>query len=184
MKATELLMQEHAAIKQSLMILNKMCDKLQSGELVDRSHLEQIVDFIRNFADKCHHGKEEDILFDEMCKIGFSKEVGPISVMLSEHGMGREFVKGFSDAVELYKEGDKNAVSAIVGNARKYSALLDQHIDKENNILYPMADARLSQEQQMNMLEDFDKFEQLKMGPGKHAEFHKILNDLSASYLS
>jgi hemerythrin-like domain-containing protein len=184
MKATELLIQEHELIKQCLKIINIVCDKLQSGERVDSTHLEQIVAFIRNFADKSHHGKEEDILFDEMCKIGFSKEAGPISVMLSEHGMGRELVKEVSDAVERYKEGDKNAASAIVGNARKYSALLDQHIDKENNILYPMADARLSQDQQKNMLEEFDKFEQGKMDPGKHDELYKILKDLSAIYLS
>ena len=63
MKATELLMKEHEAIKDSLVVLNKICDKLQSGEQVDSSHLDQIVEFIRNFADKCHHGKEEDILF-------------------------------------------------------------------------------------------------------------------------
>ena len=139
MKATELLMKEHEAIKQSLKILNKICDKLQSGEQVDSSHLEQIVAFIRNFADKCHHGKEEDILFNTMGEVGFAKEAGPISVMLSEHDMGRELVKGFSDAVELYKEGDKNAVSAIVGNARKYSALLDQHIEKTiSYIQWPM----------------------------------------------
>jgi hemerythrin-like domain-containing protein len=184
MKPTELLMKEHEAIKQMLQIVNKICYKLQSGDLVDTSHLVQIVDFIKNFADKCHHGKEEDILFETMGEVGFAKEVGPISVMLSEHIMGRELVKGLSDAVDLYKKGDKNAVSTIIGNARKYSALLDQHIDKENNILYPMADARLSQEQQNNMLKEFEKFEQEKMDPGKHEEFHKTLNDLSAIYLS
>ncbi len=184
MKATELLVKEHDLIKQSLQIINIVCDKLQSGAQVDSVHLEQIVDFIRTFADKYHHGKEEDILFEEMCKTGFSKQTGPISVMLSEHVMGRELVKMVGDAVEQYKAGDKNAVAAIVENARKYAALLDQHIDKENNILYPMADARLSEGQQKDMLAAFEKFEQEKTDPMKHTEFHKLLNEFSAIYLS
>jgi len=183
MKPTEFLMEEHEAIKQMLKILNKICDKLQSEEQVDGSHLEQIVDFIRNFADKCHHSKEEDILFVAMGEAGFLKEAGPISVMLTEHDMGRDLVKGFSDAVERYKEGDSNAATAIVGNARKYVALLDEHIDKENNILYPMADAHLTQEQQKNMLQEFEKLEQQKIGPGKHEEYHILLNDLKVRYL-
>jgi hemerythrin-like domain-containing protein len=184
MKATELLIQEHELIKQCLRIINIVCDKLESGEQVDSLHLEKIVTFIRNFADKYHHSKEEDILFDEMCKIGFSKESGPISVMLSEHDMGRKLVKEINNALELYQDGDKNATAVIVEMAQKYSTLLDQHIDKENKVLYPMADARLSQEQQKSMLEEFEKFEQQNLRPDKPEEFHKILNDLSAIYLS
>ena len=184
MKPTDILMKEHDAIKKMLKILERMCDKLEAGEQVDNSHLEQVVDFIKNFADKCHHGKEEDILFETMEEAGFTKEAGPIGVMLSEHDLGRDLVKGFSSAVDRYIGGEGNAVSVIVGNARKYSSLLNQHIDKENNILYPMADNRLSSEQQNNMLEEFEKFEQQKMGPGKHEKFHNTLNDLSAIYLS
>jgi hemerythrin-like domain-containing protein len=184
MKATEILVQEHELIKQCLKIINIVCDKLESGEQVDSLHLKKIVAFIRNFADKYHHGKEEDILFAEMCKIGFSKESGPISVMLSEHSMGRRLVKDISEAAERYQKGDKNAISVIVENARKYSALLDQHINKENNVLYPMANARLSQEQQKIMLEEFDNFEQEKADSGKYEDFHKLLNELSVFYLS
>ena len=183
MKSTELLVQEHESIKQSLLILNKMCDKLQSGAQVDSSHLEQIVYFIKNFADKCHHGKEENILFDTMVKAGFPRDTGPIGVMFSEHDMGRDLVKGLSEAVERYKAGENNAVSSIVSNARKYSNLLNQHIDKENNILYPMADARLTTEQQTHILKEFEKFEAQEIGPGEHEKLHKIVNDLSKVYL-
>lgn len=183
MKPTEVLMQEHELIKQMLTVINKICDKLQAGEKVDGSHLEQIVDFIRNFADKCHHGKEEDILFDSMVEAGFSKEAGPIGVMLSEHDLGRDFVSGLSEAIEGYNKGDMNAISAIVANAQRYSTLLDQHIDKENNVLFPMADARLTQEQQNKMVKDFDKFEEQEMGTEIHEKYHRILNDLKTLYL-
>jgi len=182
MKPTELLVQEHEAIKQMLKILNKICDKLQSGEKVDGAHLEQILDFIKNFTDKCHHGKEEDILFVAMEEAGFSREAGPIGVMLAEHELGRNLVKGISDAVGRYQEGDTSAAKSIVENAQKYSALLAQHIDKENTILYPMADARLTQKQQNGLLQDFEKLEKQKMGPGKHEEYHRRLNDLKAFY--
>jgi hemerythrin-like domain-containing protein len=114
MKATEILIKEHESIKKSLLVINKICDKLQSGKQVDILHLERIIEFIRSFADKCHHGKEEDILFETMVEIGFKKDSGPISVMLSEHDLGRELVKGFSEAVKFYKEGDMKAVSSII----------------------------------------------------------------------
>jgi len=183
MRPTDVLVQEHEAILKMLKILNIICDKMASGEQVNSEHLEQIVDFIKNFADKCHHGKEEDILFESMVKVGFLKEAGPISVMLSEHNTGRDLVKGLSEAVELYKQGDSSTVPAIIGNARKYSGLLTQHIDKENNILYPMAENHLTREQLDRMSEEFEKFELEQMGEGKHEEFHTIIKNLSAVYL-
>jgi hemerythrin-like domain-containing protein len=176
-------MKEHEAIKQMLKIMEGICDKLESGDSVDRSHLEQVVDFIKNFADKCHHGKEEDILFETMGEVGFAKEAGPISVMLSEHDMGRNLVKRLAEAVEQYNTGKENAVSSIVDYARRYSSLLDQHIGKENNILYPMANGHFTQEHQDKMSEEFEEFEKQKMGPGKHEQYHTILNDLSVIYL-
>ena len=72
-----------------LKILDKVCARLESKEKVDPEHLEPIVEFFRVFADKCHHGKEEDLLFPEMEKAGVPKEMGPIGVMLAEHQQGR-----------------------------------------------------------------------------------------------
>jgi hemerythrin-like domain-containing protein len=183
MKPTEQLKEEHQAIKVMLRIAEKVCQKLESGEEVNPEHLEQIVEFIKVFADKCHHGKEEDLLFAAMEEAGIPRKGGPIGVMLTEHDMGRGYVRGMSEAVAKYKAGDRKASSAIVVNARNYIALLTQHIDKEDNILYPMADMHLSGERQKELLEEFERVEREKIGVGRHEEFHRLLDRLKEVYL-
>jgi len=183
MKATEVLTEEHNGIKVMLGILGGMADRLEAGQDVDAAHLEQAVDFLRTFADKCHHGKEEDLLFAEMEKAGIPQQGGPIAVMLAEHTTGREYVKGLAEAVARYGAGDKAAVPAIVQNARNYVALLRAHIDKEDNILYPIADRTLTEEQQERLLECFEDVERERIGPGKHEEYHRMLERLGEGYL-
>lgn len=183
MISTEQLMEEHKGIKLMLIILEEFCKKLESGEKVDQDHLDQIIDFIRIFADKCHHGKEEDLLFPAMEKAGVPKEGGPIGVMLMEHDYGREYVKGMSQAIGKYKSGDTEASVEIVENARAYIELLTQHIYKEDNILYPIADKFLSEKTQKELYEDFEKIEIEKIGAGTHERFHELLHKLKNIYL-
>ncbi|MFQ5891618.1 MAG: hemerythrin domain-containing protein [Candidatus Methanofastidiosia archaeon] len=183
MKPTEQLKEEHEAIKLMLRILEMICKKLESGEEINPEHLSKILEFIKIFADKCHHGKEEDLLFPAMEKVGIPKEGGPIGVMLLEHDEGRDYIKGMSEAVAKYKTGDGKAFPKIVENARKYITLLTQHIDKEDNILYPMADMHLLKEKQEELLSEFERVEREKIGVSKHEEFHKLLNYLKGVYL-
>ena len=183
MKPTEQLRKEHKAIKLMLDILEKVCERLESGQKVNPEHLDRILEFIKVFADKCHHGKEEDLLFPAMEEAGTPRERGPIGVMLTEHNMGRDYVNGMSEAVAKFKAGDEKALSEIVEYARNYITLLTQHIEKEDNILFPMADMHLSEEKQEELLEKFEIVEQEKIGVGKHDEFHKLLNRLKTVYL-
>ena len=111
------------------------------------------MEFIKTFADTCHHGKEEDILFVAMENAGIPRDTGPIGVMLREHEMGRSYVRDMSEAVEKYKTSEPMYSSQFAENAEKYIELLTQHIDKEDNILYPMADMQLSEEKQRDLIE-------------------------------
>jgi hemerythrin-like domain-containing protein len=183
MRPTERLKEEHEAIKLMLRILERICKNLEAGEEVNPQHLEQILNFIKIFADKCHHGKEEDVLFPAMEKAGIPKEGGPIGVMLTEHNMGREYVRGMSEAISSYKAGERKVSSEIVKNARDYIKLLKEHIEKENNILYPMAEMHLSKEEQEKLLEEFERIEREKIGIGKHEELHELLHKLKKVYL-
>jgi hemerythrin-like domain-containing protein len=184
MKATEQLKEEHVGIKRMLSILDSVCDRLEAGEDIRPRHLEQSVEFIQVFADRCHHGKEEDLLFAAMEEVGFPRDRGPIGVMLAEHEQGRGYVRGLKAAVERYKAGDRRAISEMVSNARSYIALLSQHIDKEDNILYAMADAHLPNETQERLLGDFEKVELERIGAGRHEEFHHLLDELQQVYLT
>jgi len=183
MKPTEELKKEHEAIKLMIRIMGSVSGRLESGKKVDPKHLDSILEFIKVFADKCHHAKEEDLLFPAMEKAGIPKEGGPVGVMLLEHDEGRQYVKAMGEGIAQYAKGDLKAGSKIAENIRNYVALLSQHIDKEDNILYPMADMRISEADQKELEKEFEKVETEKIGKGKHEEFHRLLHRLKEEYL-
>ncbi len=141
------------------------------------------MEFIQVFADKCHHGKEEDLLFKEMEAAGFPRDRGPVGVMLHEHEQGRGYVRNMKDGVAKLKAGDKKSALVIAKNAMDYVSLLSQHIEKEDNILYPMAEDRLPEAKLKELENEFEKVEKEIIGPGRHEEFHKLLHHLKEIYL-
>jgi hemerythrin-like domain-containing protein len=183
MKPTQELSHEHEAIKVMLRIMGKACDKIEAGKAVDPDHLDQMVEFVQVFADKCHHAKEEDRLFPAMADAGVPVQGGPIGVMLLEHNKGREYVRAVKAAVPGYRAKDKAATQKIMVNARGYAALLGPHIDKEDHILYPMADQVLSEAKQKELEKEFARIEEEIVGHGVHEKFHALLEELSGLYL-
>jgi hemerythrin-like domain-containing protein len=182
MKPTEELSREHQAILRMLRILSRMADALEAGAAVAPGDLEDSVEFIRVFADKCHHAKEEGHLFAEMAKAGIPRDRGPIGVMLAEHEEGRRHVAEMARAIPGIRKGDRRAAAAFASGARGYGELLSQHIFKEDHILYPMADARLSPDQQNSLETCFAEIEKNMAGEGKHEEFHRLLERLEKIY--
>ena len=155
-KPTTILTDEH---KNILLVINRMlkeCGNIDSGNRLNENFFIKSVDFIKNYADKFHHAKEEDVLFMELNKDGVLEHCNPIGQMLHEHDLGRGFVKGLSEAVE---KGDK---AEAVKNARGYCELLQEHIFKEDNILYPMADEALKEDAQKEIAEKFAKIPEFK----------------------
>ena len=136
--ATETLKEEHRLIERLLRVLAQAASKVERGEEVSPTDFARALDFIRNFADRCHHGKEEDCLFPALEAHGLPRHAGPVGVMLAEHEEGRGYVRGLAQALEQWQKGDKSASRAVAKNARGYAALLANHIPKEDNILYPI----------------------------------------------
>lgn len=182
MKATEQLKDEHEGVMLMLRILGEVSRHLNSTGSIHHEHFEGILEFLKVFVDKCHHGKEEELLFPALVKVGIPQD-GPIAVMLFEHEMGRKYIRVMTDAFERYKLKETSAASAIAQNAQDYIALLTDHIDKENNILFAMADDRLSEKAQEELLDGFEKIEESRIGAGKHEEFHALLHKLRDLYL-
>ena len=183
MTPTEQLKEEHQGITLMLKILERVCAKMETKGKVDPAHLERIVEFFRVFADKCHHGKEEDLLFPEMEKAGIPKEEGPIGVMLAEHTQGRAYVRAMGGAATRYMRGEPQGRTEFIENARNYITLLTQHIQKENNVLFPMGDRVLAKEEQKKLVEAFEDLERERIGAGTHESFHKLLHQLQEIYL-
>ncbi len=96
MKATQHLRDEHEGLKLMLGVLKRVVTMGESEQKLDLDHIERMLEFFKVFVDKCHHGKEEDLLFPELVKHGILNEGGPIGVMLSEHGQGRKYVQSIA----------------------------------------------------------------------------------------
>ncbi len=142
MGAIDILTAEHRVIERGIDALVAFADEVRRGA-EDKAELGRFVAFIRGFADAHHHGKEEKILFEQMIRAGFPREGGPIAVMLMEHDAGRAEVRRLADAAEKagpWTEADRHAVAEA---AAGYAGLLRAHIQKEDAILYPMAEQRL-----------------------------------------
>jgi hemerythrin-like domain-containing protein len=118
-----------------------------------------------------------------MVNHGMPKEGGPIAVMLHEHRLGRDHIKSLSSAFEEFKGGNMSAINGIISSSRGYVELLRNHIEKENNILFMMADRALNEKEQLKIFDAFEKLEVEKIGIGKHEEFHKLLKELKSIYL-
>jgi hemerythrin-like domain-containing protein len=183
MKATKELKEEHQGVLLMLRVIGVVADKFGREEQVSAADLDGMMEFLSVFVDKCHHGKEEEHLFPAMEAAGVLREGGPIGVMLSEHDAGRALAAKLKGAVGGYKSGNRAAPGDFRQAAGEYLPLLRAHIDKENNVLFPMADAKLGPEKDAELVAAFEKLELERIGPGKHEEFHGLLHRLKSEYL-
>jgi len=176
---TQVLKGEHALILEALDAIERKVSALEAGAAPDRAYFEKAVQFLRTFADQCHHGKEENLLFKTMVDRGFPRQAGPIAVMLYEHETGRSFIRGIAEGAAALGT-DPGAAKRIIENGRGYIGLLRAHINKENNILFPMADNVLTPEDQEHLGKKFERFEVEETGAGVHEAMLKLLDELKA----
>ncbi|NMC43334.1 MAG: hemerythrin [candidate division Zixibacteria bacterium] len=182
MHPTQILSSEHRVIEIVLDALDRMAEKTLADGRLEKEPALEAIDFIRHFADGCHHAKEEGQLFPALFEKGFPREEGPVAVMLQEHELGRAFVRGMDQAVPEASEGNAAAVQECVAQARGYINLLRAHIQKEDNILFPMADRMLSGEDQRRLAEAFDRTETEEVGEGVHERYLKLAALLAERY--
>ena len=178
MVATEALKKDHRVIERVIGVLEKVAKKIDNGEEVSADVLKIAADFIRNFADNYHHGKEEDLLFKRMADRGFPVEGGPIGMMLVEHDEGRGYAKAMAEGAEKYAGGDAGAKKIFSENAKNYGDLLSQHIQKEDGILYMMANNLIKEDEQQELLNIFNIVEIEKLGEGGRQRYVDLVDEL------
>lgn len=183
MKSLDELRDEHEGIKLMLDILQSITQQAETSGKVDTSHVDQLMEFITVFIDKCHHGKEEDLLFPALIEMGVMKQNGPIGVMLTEHEQGRTYVRSMLKSLNEYKNGDKQSLKYFSTNAHQYINMLRAHIEKENTVLYPMGEKLLNEKKDDELIDGFELIERERVGEGKHEQFHLMLNALKSYYL-
>lgn len=156
MTATTILRSEHDNILAMIACLCAACKAADEVDGFDAETFNEGLDFIRNYADAWHHAKEEDLLFPALEVFGMPRGGGPIGVMLSEHDLGRTYVGQIAKNLEAAISGDKTAQQTVQRFTLAYADLLTQHIQKENNILFNMADQVLPPEEQERLQEEYE----------------------------
>jgi len=179
MKPTDILSHEHRVIEQVLTCLEKMVQRCDAEGKLEVQPAQDAVEFLRHFADRCHHAKEEDHLFPAMEAKGFSRQGGPTGVMIYEHELARAHVRGMGEAVQAASAGDALALKQFSQHARQYVSLLRQHIEKEDHCLYAMANQAFTEEDQQELLATFEKVEREELGAGTHEKYLDIANELA-----
>ena len=131
-----------------------------------------------HFVDRCHHAKEEKHLFVMMHERGMPMKTGPLAVMLHEHEQGRACVRAVAEAVADKSVPDAAVIRKTMENLAAYAQLLRTHIDKEDNVLYPMANRLLTPAGQKSLVEAFDKVESEELGEEVHQKYHAWIEKL------
>ena len=134
------LVNEHKLVLRMIALLERNAGLTAAGGFSNWQFYLDGVDFIRNYADRFHHAKEEDVLFAALVRNGMPRDNSPVAAMLMEHDQGREFVRGMETAVQEMLAGAAGRENSIAENALAYASLLREHIAKEDDILYPLAE--------------------------------------------
>jgi hemerythrin-like domain-containing protein len=177
--ATQNLEHDHVFILKLTDVMLAMVEK----EIRNSDDFDLVVSLIRKFADGVHHAKEEDLLFPLMGEKGFSAEQGPVAVMLHEHVQGRNFVKGMIEGITAFRSGNDEALQLIYENMAGYANLLQNHISKENNILFRMADQAFSDGEQQYLLSQFAQVEANADSEFNSDNSIQKINNLAVKYL-
>lgn len=182
MVATDILVREHRVIEQGLTVLEELARRAERGEALDESDALGLLEFFREYADRVHHAKEEDLLFPLMEARGFPQEGGPTGVMLLEHDDGRRHVSEMRVAVPLAARGVTDAVRAFARHARSYAGMLREHISKEDHCLYSMANNAFSAADQEELAARFEQVEEGFRQAGVQERFVTRVQALAERY--
>jgi len=178
-RPTEILSSEHRVIEHVLDCLDVLAQRAQKDGTLDTKSAAEALEVVSTFADTCHHMKEENVLFVRMQQRGIPGHVGPIAVMLHEHEAGRERVRGMRAALARYVKGEKAAAKDFADDSFAYTELLREHIGKEDQVLFPMAEACFSEQDRAEVLAGFAQKESKDLGAGTHERMLGLVDGLT-----
>lgn len=178
MDATNILSEEHRIIEQVLACLEEIGAACQRDGFLDSHSARQAIQFLRSFADGCHHGKEENFLFPLLEKRGLPAQ-GPTAVMRAEHEEGRRHLRAMENQIDRARAGNVEAMARFASHAQAYVDLLRRHIDKEDHVLFPMADSLLSEADQKELCDAFVHIESHDLEENAHEKLVEMAHELT-----
>lgn len=177
MPPTEVLEKEHTIIRKMAAETRKTAESLKESEAIDVNRLRKLHDFFVNFADRCHHGKEEDALFPVLREAAVDPTV--IDLLMKQHEEGRILLAGVKREIDAYEADPASAdVGALSRYLLEYGRLMPRHIDTENKYLWPKARAVLDKEQKDKLTAAFYRIETVELGAGFHEKYHAMAMEL------
>lgn len=184
MNSIDLMVEEHKYILRMLKVVRKACVKILQGDDICFEDYEKMIDFIRNYADSHHHGKEEQFLFKEMvANLGKLGNTLVTHGMLVEHNLGRLYISELSEALVRVKAGNEESKLDVIANAVGYANLLARHIGKEDEVVYTFAARKLPTEILDSVNRQTEDFEQEAEKQGIQVFYKELLEKLENKYL-
>lgn len=177
MKSTRLLKADHEIILRALHVLREMIAEIEQVKEIDNTDVRSLLAFLRDFADGCHHVKEEAIFFPALIEAGLPFEDGPVRVMSYEHERGRTLTSAMSESLDHNKKED------FLISAGRYITLLTGHIEKENQVLLDIADQILTDEEDEKVVDAFGEFEKTTVGILEYERLQSAIESLASKYL-
>ena len=178
------LKQDHEDIQTVLAIMAEMSNRLGSESEVDPADLVKVVTYLDEFVLRGHLAKEERFLYPAVAETGLPADSGPLAVMIAEHQMAGNFLAGLREAAGRWAPGDEDTQRIIGEYARNFALLLAQHMEEEEQVVYPMAEQRLSSQMKGQLEDAFRSYEFQVMGPSGHDKYHAMAHDLAQLYLN
>ena len=175
---TRVMVEEHRLILRMVSLLEKSVQEMEAGNFRNWQFFLDAVDFIRNYADRFHHAKEEDVLFKALIAGGMPEQNSPVAAMHMAHDEGRAYVRGMEDAARKALAGEAGQEAALAQNARGYATLLRDHIDKEDTILYPLSERILPEDVRPAMVEAYRQAE--AKTPGLEERYRQMVEKYEA----
>lgn len=172
METINTLQTEHNAVLYVLDRLEEATEAAASGQLVPNDVFTDIEEFFRVFVDRCHHGKEETVLFPKLIGTGLPQ------ALEAEHAQGRQLATAYAGAVDSYIPGNRASAVALQRSAADYAALLREHIERENAGLFPAIERELSLQDQA-LVGAFEEIETERIGAGTHERLHGMIETLA-----
>jgi hemerythrin-like domain-containing protein len=175
MQARGPLMIEHRLIERMISQIKDALAQIESTQKVDPLLVDTAVDFIRMYADRTHHGKEEDILFRDLSKRPLSAEDQRVmDELIQEHVFGRQTTKALVEANTRYRNGDASALADIADKLRTLVEFYPKHIEKEDKVFFPASRAYFTDEEDQAMLAEFWEFDREMI----HEKYKSVVEEL------
>jgi len=182
MTPTENLINEHKKINELLDIMSKIALKIKSKDVFYPNDVEEVVKYLINIIENSHHGKEDDVFYPELISSGIPKETAPLSIINYEHIISVNYLKDISSCVVNCKIGNDFSGELLADSLTNYVIAIKNHIQREEEIVFPIANEVFSIEKQNEILQRFEVIEQKYISNSFNDQFDKLLNKFKNKY--